>query len=145
MKFYQLRTAMFYSAALLFLIASVVFIIIPPAKPWALFAITFFIVIILAVFYKLEITLTERALFFSFGIGLIQKHIELSEVFKAEAVKNPWWLGWGIRLGTDYTLYSVSGLHAVVIFLKGNKKKLIIGTNAPEELAASINQNLVIR
>ena len=99
--------------------------------------------LILILFYKLDVQVTEQTVKFKFGIGLIQRSIPLDQVVDAKAVKNSLWSGWGIRVGPSFTLYNVSGFDAIEITLKGKKRKVRIGTGVPEKLSQYINQKLV--
>ena len=73
----------------------------------------------------------------SFGAGLIRKSRELIEIENAEAVRNSWIWGWGIRLTPHGWLYNVSGFDAVEVTLTGGKK-FRIGTDDPQGLLRAI-------
>lgn len=98
--------------------------------------------LILILFYKLDVQVTEQAVKFKFGIGLIRRSIPLDQVINAKAVKNSLWSGWGIRVGARFTLYNVSGFDAIELTLKGKKRKVRIGTEVPEKLSHYINRQL---
>jgi hypothetical protein len=72
-----------------------------------------------------------------FGVGLVRRSWMLSEIVRAEAVRNPWYTGWGIRFLPGRTVYNVSGFEAVEIELR-NGKRYRIGTDEPEALLAAL-------
>lgn len=76
-----------------------------------------------------------------FGVGLIKKRVELSNVRAFRRVKNPWYWGWGIRLYPGGWLYNVSGLDAVELVL-ADGKELRIGTDEPEKLERALKARL---
>ncbi|MVM36191.1 hypothetical protein GO755_39640 [Spirosoma sp. HMF4905] len=100
--------------------------------------------IILLLFYKLDVYVTNQHIKFVFGIGLIQRSISLDQVVGVKVVRNSIWSGWGIRVSSAFTLYTVSGLDAIELTLKGKVRTIRIGTNVPELLSAYINQKLDI-
>ena len=141
MKFSQPGTVVFVSLGLTFIAAIIAFTVYQ-ANFTILIPVGIVILLVLLVFYKLEVEVTDRGVDVRFGIGLIHRHIDMSRISKATAVRNSWWMGWGIRLGLNYTLYNVSGLDAVELTLKGQTRKIRIGTNAPDKLADVINQKV---
>ena len=141
MKFSQNGTVMFVAAGLVFTAATII-LAQSSANDILLFPIGILILIVLLIFYKLDIEITNSTVNVRFGVGLIHSQIALSNIIEAKVVRNSWWMGWGIRFSSNYTLYSVSGLDAVELTLKGKKSKIRIGTNAPEELAYQINRRL---
>ena len=71
------------------------------------------------------------------GIGLVRKRIPIGEVKAWREVRNPWYTGWGIRLGPGYVLWNVSGFDAVELdFASGRRFR--VGTDEPSELAAAL-------
>jgi len=47
-------------------------------------------------------------------------------------VRNHWWNGFGIRMGSGFRLYNVSGLDAVELHLKSSDIRRI-GTDDPQD------------
>lgn len=76
-----------------------------------------------------------------FGIGLIRRSWELRDIASAEAVRNPWYTGWGIRYLPGVVVYNVSGFGAVEIRTHGGKRARI-GTNDVAGLERAIRARL---
>jgi hypothetical protein len=136
-----------FSVALLLpiLILTVVMLILhgfdePPLAIVLIFVIITFIVCLLA-FYRLTITVSESRVGFSMGTGLIKKHYPVEEIESCRPVSNPPFYGIGIHWTPDGWLYNVSGRKAIELTFK-NRKKIRIGTDRPEEIAALINKML---
>lgn len=91
----------------------------------------------MVLFGSLTVAVDEREIHLHFGPGVVRKRIALADVRGFAAVRNPWTVGWGIRLGPGYTLYNVAGLDAVEIVL-GSGKRIRIGTDEPAALCAAI-------
>jgi hypothetical protein len=109
------------------------------ALGWHPIAMVVFLVlaVVLALFYSLTVEIRQGLLECRFGVGLIRRQIQLSEIRDARAVRNRWWYGWGIRLTPHGWLWNVSGLDAVELDLTG-ERRFRIGTDRPEELAAAV-------
>lgn len=75
-----------------------------------------------------------------FGPGFWKKGVSVADVTSAEAVRNQWWWGWGIRYYGKGWLYNVSGLDAVEITLETGKR-IRLGTDEPEALVAAIREH----
>jgi hypothetical protein len=95
------------------------------------------LLIALALFYKLTITIDNVTLRASLGIGLIRKRVRIAEIVGCESIRIRWWYGWGIHLTPYGWLYNVSGLEAVAITLR-NGRKFALGTDDPHELVEAI-------
>ena len=109
-------------------------------NPLAIIVISILFICI-ALFYSLTVEIDDRILKIRFGIGLIQKKIDLTEIKDAKTVRNHWYYGWGIRLTPHGWLFNVSGLDAVEITLVSGKTYRI-GTNKPKELTEAIKRNI---
>jgi hypothetical protein len=93
------------------------------------------LLVVLALFATLSVTVDPDRLRFHLGIGLIRKTIRLDRVRHYAPVRNRWYWGWGIRFYPGGLLYNVSGLDAVELVLDGGKR-LRIGTDEPQALCA---------
>jgi hypothetical protein len=94
-------------------------------------------VILTMLFYKLTVTVSRQALTISFGIGLIRKSFELSEIEAISKIKYPVIYGYGIRRTPKGWLYNVSGKKAIELIMK-NGKIFWIGTDDPDNLERAI-------
>lgn len=97
--------------------------------------------VILASFATLTVTIDGSDLRIKFGYGIYSKRFTLREIASAEAVRNHWYFGWGIRLWMKPKMWilNVSGLDAVEIKMK-NGKIYRIGTDEPKKLEQAVNQ-----
>ncbi len=93
--------------------------------------------VLLLLFATLTVEIDKEAIRVRFGVGLIRKRFELAEVRGWEAVRNPWYCGWGIRLGPRGVLWNVSGHDAVELTL-ADGRRFRIGTDEPAALVAAI-------
>jgi len=100
--------------------------------------------IALVLFPSLTVVIREEELLVQFGPGVVRKRFKLNEIESCQAIKNPWYYWWGIRLTPHGMLFRVSGFHAVQIKLITGKKYLI-GTDVPQELEEAIRQAISYR
>ncbi len=108
---------------------------------WIAIVVLAILAICLVLFATLTVVITDDVLEIRFGPGIIRKKFAVNDIESCQAVKNPWYYGWGVRLTPHGWLYNVSGLQAVEIKLK-NGKKYRIGTDVPHELERAIRQIL---
>ena len=99
--------------------------------------------VVLLLFYKLQTEIYNGEIRLSFGMGLIQKSIDLSKVESAEVVRNKWYYGLGIRFYGKGWMWNYKGLDAVEIQYKESRKKFRIGSCNPGELQKIISENLL--
>lgn len=105
-------------------------------------SVSYVFLLLVVLFCCLTVSVDDRYLMASFGIGLFRRKILLSEIKSAETTKNKWYYGWGIRyLGTDGWMFNISGLDAVKLELK-NGKKFRIGTDEPAKLVAALKSSM---
>jgi len=95
--------------------------------------------LLLFVFGTLTVEVSEDAIRLWFGVGLVRKRIALRDVRSWRESRNPWYTGWGIRLGPGGVLWNVSGFDAVQLTL-GEGKHFCIGTDEPAELVSAITR-----
>lgn len=96
-------------------------------------------VLLVWLFGSLTVEVTTERVALWFGPGIIRREYAASAIRGAEAVRNHWIWGWGIRLTPHGWLYNVSGLEAVELTLEGGKQ-VRIGTDEPDRLVAAIRQ-----
>jgi len=104
-------------------------------------AVLVVLAVALVLFPSLTVVIREEELLVQFGPGVIRKRFKLNEIESCQAVKSPWYYGWGIRLTPHGMLLRVSGFHAVQIKLITGKK-YVIGTDVPQELEEAIRQTI---
>ena len=97
------------------------------------------LLITLALFYELTITIDNETLCARFGVGIIRKKVPIGEIAGCEPIRIRWWYGWGIHLTRYGWLYNVSGWDAVAITLR-NGRKFLLGTDDPHGLAETIRR-----
>jgi len=104
-------------------------------------AVMVVLAVALVLFPSLTVLIRKEELLVQFGPGVIRKRFKLNEIESCQAIKNPWYYGWGIRLTPHGMLFRVSGFHAVQIKLITGKEYLI-GTDVPQELEEAIRQTI---
>ena len=106
---------------------------------------TLIFLILLAVLLALLSTLTVRvgggAITVQFGVGIIRKRIQLSDVETYAKVRNPWYYGLGIRYTPRGWLYNIYGLSAIELLMK-NGRTCRIGTDDPDGFAQALQEAL---
>jgi hypothetical protein len=95
--------------------------------------------LVLLLFLALTVEIDLESLRVWFGPGVIRKRIPLAEIKSWRAVRNPWYGGWGIRVGPRGVLWNVAGFDAVELDLPGGRH-FRIGTDEPEALIRAISQ-----
>lgn len=85
----------------------------------------------------LRVTVTPTELQLRWRLGWPLRLFDRSEIQRAEAVRNKWWYGWGIRRVPSGWMWNVWGLDAVEILLT-NGKRFRIGTDDPDGLTAAL-------
>jgi hypothetical protein len=111
----------------------------PEAAAAALFPLLLITALTVLVFSALTVEVDREAVSLRFGIGLVRKRIPLADVSAWQAVRNPWYSGWGIRLGPRGVLWNVSGFDAVELTLPGGRH-FRVGTDEPAALVSAITQ-----
>ena len=108
---------------------------------WPAFVVAVVLGACLVLFWSLTVKVTAREVVLAFGPGIIRKRFPLSEIESVKVVRNRWYYGWGVRLTPHGWLHNVSGLDAVELELRSDKK-VRIGTDDPQGLADAIRQAL---
>ena len=110
---------------------------------FAVTAVMALILLILASFGTLTVSVDEERVALKFGYGIFRKKFAVNEIASAVQVKNPWYCGWGIRLWfwPKMWIFNVSGFDAVEIRMKSGKTYRI-GTDEPEKLEAAIRRTI---
>ena len=95
-------------------------------------------------FSRLTTVVTGNQVEVFFGLGLIRRRIDLNDVLDVRVVRNPWYVGWGIRWIGRGWLWNVSGSKAVELGLP-EKRRFRIGSDEPEVLAEALWRKLEAR
>ena len=111
----------------------------PEAAVAARFPLLLVAALLVLVFSALTVQVDEDAIRLCFGVGLVRKRIPLREVKGWREVRNPWYTGWGIRLGPGYMLWNVSGFDAVELDLASGRR-FRVGTDEPLALVSAIER-----
>jgi len=98
-------------------------------------AFMIFILLLVASFATLNVTINQSHLRIKFGYGIFKKSFKLEDIAEAKAVRNHWYYGWGIRgwFWPRMLIFNVSGFDAVQIKMN-NGKIFRIGTDEPEKI-----------
>ena len=100
------------------------------------------LILIYLLFYGMTTKIDDERIVISLGIGLIKETIEINEIRSMDIVKNPWYVGWGVRLIPNGTLYNAAGLESLELKFKGTKEVIRIGTKNPTQLRSEISRRL---
>ena len=109
-----------------------------PAPRFFVLALTGILTLCAFLFSSLTIRVTDRALCWHFGPGLIHMQVLLSEIEKAEPTRIRVVWGWGIHWTPRGWLYNVAGLGAVAVKLRTGKR-FLLGTDEPERLCRALS------
>ena len=126
-----------YSAVILFLACLNIF---TEFEPFTLIPLIVML-ILLALFSTLTVRVGGGVITVQFGVGVIRKRIQLSDVETYAKVRNPWYYGLGIRYTPRGWLYNIYGLSAIELLTR-NGKTCRIGTDDPEGLAQALGEAL---
>jgi hypothetical protein len=108
---------------------------------FAISAVMILILFILASFVTLTTSIDENYLRVKFGFGIFTRKFALNQITSAQAVRNYWYYGWGMKVWfwPYMWIYNVSGFDAVEIIMKDGKVYRL-GTDVPEKLENAIKQ-----
>ncbi len=97
--------------------------------------------LLIPLFYRLTVEVTETHINVIFGVGLIKRKILLSEIQSCEAVTNKWYWGWGIRYIGEGWMWNITGLKGVRLHYNDGRS-FRIGTDQPDKLQMAITSRL---
>lgn len=95
--------------------------------------------VVLLMTFKLRVSVEDKQLTLSYGVGLFKKRFDLSNVNKVTMVKNKWYCGWGVRISSEGTIYNISGFQGVKIDFRSGVS-IVVGTNKPLELYQALKE-----
>jgi hypothetical protein len=107
------------------------------AARWLAATVALGMVILAWLFSSLTVIVNDKDVQWYFGPGAWNYRTALGDIESARAVRNNWVNGWGIRMGSGFRLYNVSGLDAVELKLRDGDIRRI-GTDDPAGLAAAL-------
>ncbi|MTI39008.1 hypothetical protein [Fulvivirga lutimaris] len=99
-------------------------------------------VLIVLNFYGLTVEISGDTIKVYFGFGLISKKIKFEKIEAVEAVTNPWYYGWGVRIISNGMMFNVTGTKAIEISYKNSSRVFRIGTKNPQRLVEEINSRI---
>lgn len=101
------------------------------------------ILVIMASFSTLTVTIDKTHVKIQFGYGIYRKKFPLNTIVSAQAVRNHWYYGWGIRFWfwPRMWIFNVSGFDAVELRFSDGKR-IRIGTDAPKELERALQSQI---
>ncbi|AEE18217.1 hypothetical protein JM84_1453 [Dokdonia sp. Hel_I_63] len=110
--------------------------------PYTLIACCLLFIVILILFYKLEIIITSRYAIASFGIGLLYKKIAINEldITTARGVKIPWYWGIGIRFTPEGTLYNTHTGGNLHIKTKNKMNEFFVSTSNASSIITALRE-----
>jgi len=111
---------------------------------WITVAVLGVLAVVLVLFHSLTVTIDEEELVVQFGLGAIRKRLKLNEIESVQAVRVPWYWGWGIRATPQGMVFRISGFDAVQLRLVTGRE-FLIGTDVPQELEEAIRQAMTYR
>jgi hypothetical protein len=106
---------------------------------WIAIGVLVLLAVLLLLFHSLTVVINEEELVVRFGTGPIRKRFKLNEIESCQALRIPWYYGWGIRTTPQGTVFRISGFGAVQLRLITGKE-YVIGTDVPQELEEAIRQ-----
>jgi len=107
---------------------------------WLMLMAVGIIIICGLLFYNLKTSVFRDKIRLTFGIGIIQKNIDMSLVKSVEVVRNNWIYGWGIRYVFNGWMWNIYGLDAVELKFKDKKSIFRIGSQHPKNLKEKIEE-----
>lgn len=102
--------------------------------PMIFIPISLLLLVVFLWIQKLEMTITDEYIEYSFFPLIGKRRVEWKDVQSAQMISYGWLMGYGIRFTlSNGTMYNVGGSKAMQIQTKAGKK-FAIGTQKPEEL-----------
>ncbi|TNE80628.1 MAG: hypothetical protein EP332_06965 [Bacteroidetes bacterium] len=97
--------------------------------------------LVMLMFYQLRIRVFADHIKLTYGIGL-NINLKFDRILKADPIKTPWYYGFGIRITPQGMLYNIQGRTALVVYYErnGKPKKVMIGTDKPDELFKALQK-----
>jgi hypothetical protein len=138
-RYEHTQVGYFITIAIVAAMVAIGIIMVNTGVNWIATTVLVVLAVVVVLFHSLTVVISGEELVVQFGLGVIRKRFKLNEIESCQAVRIPWYYGWGIRLTPQGMVFRVSGLHAVQIRLITGKEYLI-GTDVPQELEEAIRQ-----
>lgn len=115
-----------------------------PFEIMGFMTVSIILILLYLLFYGLTTKISGDTIVITFGIGLIKRRIKIERIIAAEAVKNPWYYGWGIRYFPKGMLYNINGSSGVEIKFKDTEDMIRIGTMDSAKLKQEITKRIKV-
>ncbi len=102
-----------------------------------------FLALVVALFWRLTVTVRGERLTYAFGFGLIRRSVPLAEIADCEPIPYQWYWGYGIRLTPRGMVYIVNGVEAVQFTLHSGRR-FSLGTDEPQQLCEAVKKARVL-
>lgn len=142
---FQFGWVLVVTAVIILALSSYVFIFNVGTKPmelWSFLLVTGMMGLATALMYGMSTEVGNGIIRVSFGIGLINRSINLNDVKEVAIVRNPWYYGWGVRLIPNGWLYNITGSDAVEVKLNNSNRIVRIGSRNSKHLADEIGKQV---
>jgi hypothetical protein len=110
------------------------------ASRWIAGVVALGMVILAWLFSSLTVIVNDNEVSWYFGPGAWTYRMARGDIATTSVVRNSWLDGFGIRMGTGFRLYNVSGLDAVEFKLRNGEIRRI-GTDDAPGLEAALRRN----
>ncbi len=138
-RYEHTQVGYFIIVAIVAAMVAIGIILVNTGVNWIATTVLVVLAVVVVLFHRLTVVISGEELVVKFGPGVISRRFKLNEIESCQAVRIPWYYGWGIRLTPQGMVFRVSGFHAVQIRLITGKEYLI-GTDVPQELEEAIRQ-----
>ena len=99
-------------------------------------------ILVYLLFYGMATKISDGVITIAFGAGLIRKRIVLKRISTVEAIKTPWYYGYGIRFIPNGMLYNISGTDGVELKFNDLERVVRIGTKDSTKLKEEIAKRI---
>lgn len=114
------------------------------AVPWLIYALFATLGGAVLLFATLTVEVDAAQIRVKFGVGLVRRSIDLTQVIRCEHLRTRIWWGWGLHWTPSGWLYNVGGRDAVRVTIV-RERAVIIGSDDAEHLKAAIDARIAQR
>lgn len=113
--------------------------------PFAILVLIVWPSVLLALaFATLTVAREERRLAWCYPLGWPRRSLAWREIESVEAVRTPWFEGWGIHLTRRGGLHDVSGFDTALV-TGGDGRRFLLGTDTPCKLVGALCATIAAR